>query len=74
MDTEIQRLLDGLATIGPIGLAFIIVTGGFRLWVYGYIDKAKEAQIERLTGLLEKATENNRTLLGIMETAKRGRG
>lgn len=77
MDPEVQKALTGfatgLATVGPLGLALIIVAGAFRLWVYGYIDRAKDAQIERLTLLLEKATENNRTLLGIMETAKRGR-
>jgi hypothetical protein len=73
MSSEVQAFLSGLATVGPAGLALIIITGALRLWVYGYIDKAKDVQIERLTVLLEKSNENNRTLLGIMETGKRGR-
>ena len=73
MSAELQAFLSGLATVGPVGLATIIITGALRLWVYGYIDKAKDAQIERLTALLEKSVENNRTLLNVMETSRRGR-
>ena len=53
-------------------LAFILVSGAFRVWVYGYVDKAKDAQIERLTATLEKSLETNRMLLGIIEAAKHG--
>jgi len=51
-------------------LAFILVAGAFRVWVYGYVDKQKEAQIERLSAALEKSLEANRTLLAIIEAAK----
>jgi hypothetical protein len=72
MPSEVQAFLSGLATVGPVGLALILITGAMGMWDYGRIGKAKDAEVERLTALLEKATENNRTLLGIMESAKRG--
>ena len=70
VDQAIAYLTGSTVTM----LAVILVAGAMRVWVYGYIDRAKDAQIDRLTSALEKSLENNRTLLSVMETAKRGRG
>lgn len=69
VDQAIAWLTGSTVTL----LAMILVAGSLRVWVYGYIDKAKDAQIERLTTALEKSLDNNRTLLDVMESAKRGR-
>lgn len=73
MPSGVQTFLTGLATVGPLGLALIIVSGAFRLWDYGWVGKQRDAENARLREALEKSLDNNRTLLGIMETARRGR-